>query len=169
MRWGIIALCFWLPWANAGKVYTCKDGAGRTLYSQTPCPSAYSETEQRLYEPSSAIQGGASTEDLKRMADDVANNNQRIKLERDKRNAERRLEKLRSEREAMVNEQAELALSLGGTNAKNRGQAIIDSMKDKNADYERKIQAERERVKNANERLKELDKTPESEPASAAR
>lgn len=163
MRWAIITLCFWLPLANAGKVYVCKDGSGGTLYSQTPCPEAYQEKEQRAYESSSAGTSGATSEDLKRMADDVSRNNQRIKAERDKGKAEARLNSLKMERDAMIKQQSELASSIGGVNARNRGQAVVDDMKSRAADYNKQIKAERDKIKNADERLKEANKPREQE------
>lgn len=168
MRWGTIALCFWLPFVNAGKVYVCEDSSGGTLYSQTPCPVAYQEKEQRAYEETSGSSTGATSEDLKRMAHNVSKNNQRIKAERDKRKAEGRMEALSKERDAMLKERSELASSIAGVNARNRGQAVVDDMKSRAKEYEKKMGAEEQKIKNANKRLNDASAEYESATSSEA-
>ncbi|PHR96607.1 MAG: hypothetical protein COA68_15035 [Oceanobacter sp.] len=168
MRWGIIALCFWLPLANAGKVYVCKDASGATLYSQTPCPETFQEKEQRSYDHEvSGGSAGASSDDLKRMAEDVSKNNQRIKAERDKRKAEARLEKIKKERDAMINEQTDLASSIAGVNARNRGKAVVDNMMSRIEGYNKQMNVEKDKINHANERLKEANAPSESSARSA--
>ena len=168
MRWGIIALCFWLPFVNAGKVYVCKDSSGGTLFSQTPCPGTHQEKEQRAYDEAPSLGTGATADDLKRMADDVSKNNQRIKAERDKRKAEGRMEALSKERDAMLKERSELASSIAGVNARNRGQAVVDDMKSRAKEYEKKMDVEEQKIIHANKRLKDASAEYESATSSEA-
>jgi len=162
MRWALLFLCFWLPLANAGKVYVCKTESGQTLFSQVPCPAGYSDQAERNIEvdkpstPPSAV-----SSQRQKMAQDLSNSNARIRAERDLKNAEKNLKELEAQREKMIREKTEQARSLGGQNARNRSQAIMDEMKREAEGYSQKIRNQRESMANARKQLDELNKQPE--------
>jgi len=157
MRWLVLIMCCTVSMVHAGKVYVCKNGQGETLYSQTPCPQEYNNVEERQVEtrPSS---GGASGAQLDRMAREVSQNNSRIRLERELRRAEKRLQELQEERKQMVSKQSELASSIAGPNARNRAQAVVDEMKSSADRYNQQISQQRQKISDTKQRLSELNK-----------
>ena len=157
---GMVVFSAALP-VNAGKVYVCKSAAGETLFSQTPCPSEYSVKEERQVDTSKPSRG-ASEAELQGMADELSRSNDRIRVQRDLKNAKKKLTDLQNERERMIKEKSELAKSLAGPNARNRAQAIVDEMKTGADRYNEQIRQQRENISGLEKRLSEINQASDS-------
>jgi hypothetical protein len=67
----------------------------------------------------------------------------------------------------MINEQTDLASSIAGVNARNRGKAVVDNMMSRIEGYNKQMNAEKDKITHANERLKEANAPSESSARSA--
>lgn len=154
MRWVLVLLIFTTVAAHASKVYVCKSSDGGTLFAQTPCPTGYSSEQRKIDAPSSS--GGASETELRKMADDLAQSNAKIRLERDLKNAQRKLKKLQDARQSNIRSQSDSAQSIAGPNSRNRSQAIIENLRTQTEKYDEKIRQQRQKITGIEKRLGEL-------------
>lgn len=136
----LAALTLAVPMAMAGQYHVCTDANGNKLFSETPCPKTYSNSEVREYQAS----GQNHEVDVKvldpRLNEDNAlyqemkANNRRLELERKIVSAEKHL---KQQSEAMQAELAPLVKTrngLAGPNANNRRAAMdieIQQVKDR--------------------------------------
>lgn len=157
LRTLLVSTLLLVPAAEAAQVYVCKDDAGRTLYSQTPCPQQYSDRSVKNVE----IEPGLSFEDSQakraEAAQSVSENNDRISLERMISKASETIERLTRERDALITEKQGLAASLGGPNAAQRGKAIIDDLNASLQDYQNRINQQIQMQTDGSARLESLN------------
>ncbi|MEC7545325.1 MAG: DUF4124 domain-containing protein [Pseudomonadota bacterium] len=154
MRWILGLLLGATVTAQAGTVYVCKSSDGGTLFSQTPCPTGYSG-EQRSIDAQRPSRG-ASEAELRQMADDLTQSNAKIRLERDLKNAQKKLKELQDARQGNIRSQTDLAQSIAGPNSRNRSQAIIDDLRTQTEKYNEEIRQQRQKVADTQKRLSEM-------------
>jgi flagellar biosynthesis chaperone FliJ len=90
------------------------------------------------------------------MADDLTQSNAKIRLERDLKNAQKKLKELQDARQGNIRSQTDLAQSIAGPNSRNRSQAIIDDLRTQTDKYNEEIRQQRQKVADTQKRLSEM-------------
>ncbi|WP_320819432.1 DUF4124 domain-containing protein [Thalassolituus sp.] len=148
--------------ALAGQYYECKDAQGKKLFSQMPCPSQYVDEEVKVFkDEGSSMATEVSREEapLRRdYAQELSDSNSSIRLNRQIERSEKKLEMLRQSYERDTSKLRVDAMEIGGVNARNRAQQIVEQIDDRKTKYIAERNKEIEALEAAKKELKEIQK-----------
>lgn len=116
--------------ALAGDYYECRDAQGNKLFSQTPCPSEYISEDIKTFkemtiEQSSDTETQSSSRDY---AQELSDSNKTIQLNRQIGKSQKKLQTLRESYDRDITKLQNEVDSIGGINARNRAQLVVDRM-----------------------------------------
>ncbi len=147
--------------ALAGQYYECKDAEGKKLFSQMPCPSRYVDEEVKAFKDHGAsITSEVAREEapLRRdYAQELADSNNSIRLSRQIERSEKKLEMLRQSYERDISKLKMDAMDIGGVNARNRAQLVVDQIDARKSKYIADRKKETDALEAAKKALKEIE------------
>ncbi len=162
MKYIMMILVVFANGALAGQYYECKDAQGKKLFSQMPCPSQYVDEEVKVFkDEGSSMATEVSREEapLRRdYAQELSDSNSSIRLNRQIERSEKKLEMLRQSYERDTSKLRVDAMEIGGVNARNRAQQIVEQIDDRKTKYIAERNKEIEALEAAKKELKEIQK-----------
>lgn len=162
MKYIMMILVVFANGALAGQYYECKDAQGKKLFSQMPCPSQYVDEEVKVFkDEGSSMATEVSREEapLRRdYAQELSDSNSSIRLNRQIERSEKNLEMLRQSYERDTSKLRVDAMEIGGVNARNRAQQIVEQIDDRKTKYIAERNKEIEALEAAKKELKEIQK-----------
>ncbi|MDF1763684.1 MAG: DUF4124 domain-containing protein [Oleibacter sp.] len=130
MKYLLLILVVMAKGALAGDYYECRDAQGNKLFSQTPCPSEYISEDIKTFkemtiEQSSDTETQSSSRDY---AQELSDSNKTIQLNRQIGKSQKKLQTLRESYDRDITKLQNEVDSIGGINARNRAQLVVDRM-----------------------------------------